>query len=223
MSDPSNPSPEGATPSSDDATPPAEGATPVAPPSYPAAPPPPAYPAAPAGSPVTAAPSNGMGTIGLVMGILNFFCIPGIGAILAIIFGRIGMNKAKRGEATNGGVATAAFWIGIAGLVLAIIGGVIAVFAIGFGVKAATDAVDPAKNAETGLADGNYGMEPNTSLRLNDRCSFGGTPVNLDSGEVGSSSVSVVGEGAAQCPGTGTPDVVYFTVSNGVAQIVEVG
>jgi hypothetical protein len=32
------------------------------------------------------------------------------------------MDRAKRGLATNGGVAQAGFWIGVAGLVLAVVG-----------------------------------------------------------------------------------------------------
>ncbi|MFN8126192.1 MAG: pentapeptide repeat-containing protein [Candidatus Nanopelagicales bacterium] len=67
-----------------------------------------------------------MGSAALVMGILQFVCLGFLGSILAIIFGKIGMNKANRGEATNGGVAKAGFILGIIGLVLWIIGLVIA-------------------------------------------------------------------------------------------------
>lgn len=65
-------------------------------------------------------PQNGMGTAALVLGIIG--CIPIIGGILAIIFGRIGMRNAEQGLATNGGVAKAGFILGIIGLVLAVIG-----------------------------------------------------------------------------------------------------
>ena len=73
---------------------------------------------------------NGMGTAALVMGILQFFCLGIIGTILAIVFGKIGMNKAAAGLATNGGAAKAGWilgWIGLALNVLALIGVVIAI------------------------------------------------------------------------------------------------
>ena len=69
-----------------------------------------------------AAPQNGMGTAALVMGILQFVCLGTLGAILAIIFGRIGMKRAEQGLATNGGAAKAGFILGIIGVVLTVIG-----------------------------------------------------------------------------------------------------
>lgn len=68
------------------------------------------------------APQNGMGTAALVMGILQFFCLGTVGTILAIVFGKIGMNKAEQGLATNGGAAKAGFILGIIGAVLSVIG-----------------------------------------------------------------------------------------------------
>ena len=168
------------------------------------------------------APQNGLGTAALVMGILQFFCIGTIGSILAIVFGWLGMKKAKQGLATNAGQAKAGFILGIVGIVLSVIAAIVVVILVVFGANAASNAIDPANNSRTGLADGNYAMEPNTSLRINDRCSFGGTPVEFESGTTASSSVTVVGEGPVQCAGDGTPSVVYFTVSGGVAEIVGV-
>jgi hypothetical protein len=184
-------------------------------------PPPPGapVPGMPVAPPAGAVPQNGMGTAALIMGILQFFCLGTIGSILAIVFGKIGMNKAARGEATNGGVAKAGFWLGIVGLVLTVIGVVIAIVLVVFGVKVASDAIDPARNSQTGLSDGTYLMEPNTSLRINDRCSFGGPVSNAGTGESTGSSVTVVGEGSIQCAGSGTPDQVLFTVTGGVASI----
>jgi len=71
-----------------------------------------------------------MGTTALVMGILQFFCLGTIGSILAVIFGKIGMNKADRGEATNRGVAKAGFILGIIGLILSVLGAILAVVII---------------------------------------------------------------------------------------------
>ena len=66
--------------------------------------------------------SNTIGNIALIAAILNFCCIPVIGGILGIVLGRIGMNRAQRGLATNGGVAQAGFWVGVIGLVLPVVG-----------------------------------------------------------------------------------------------------
>lgn len=70
-------------------------------------------------------PQNGMGTAALVMGILQFFCLGIIGSILAIVFGKIGMNKADQGLATNKSAAQWGFWLGVVGLILSVIGIVI--------------------------------------------------------------------------------------------------
>ncbi|MCF8538022.1 MAG: DUF4190 domain-containing protein [Candidatus Nanopelagicales bacterium] len=83
----------------------------------------------------TAAPQNGMGTAALVMGILQFFCLGTVGSVLAIIFGKIGMNKADQGLANNRGSAKAGFVLGIIGLALTVIG--IIVWIIAFAVAAA--------------------------------------------------------------------------------------
>ena len=80
-----------------------------------------------------AAPQNGMGTAALVMGILQFFCLGTIGSVLAIVFGKIGMNKADQGLATNRGSAKAGFVLGIVGLALTAVGIVIAIIAVAVG------------------------------------------------------------------------------------------
>ncbi|MGN9761305.1 DUF4190 domain-containing protein [Streptomyces sp. SD31] len=70
-----------------------------------------------------AMPSNGMGTAGLVLGIISaaIFCLWPVAIILgvlALIFGSIGRGKARRGEATNPGQALAGMICGAAGVVL---------------------------------------------------------------------------------------------------------
>jgi len=71
-----------------------------------------------------------MGTAALVMGILQFFCLGTVGTILAIVFGKIGMNKAEQGLATNGGAAKAGFILGIIGAVLTVIGIIVWIIAV---------------------------------------------------------------------------------------------
>ncbi|MER7405275.1 DUF4190 domain-containing protein [Streptomyces sp. NPDC000070] len=93
-------------------------------PGYPAAPPA-GYPQAP-GYAMPAQPSNGMGTTGLVLGIIGVVCsvtfvlwfLGVILGILAIIFGAVGRGKATRGEATNKGAATAGLVCGIIATVI---------------------------------------------------------------------------------------------------------
>ncbi|MCL8017652.1 DUF4190 domain-containing protein [Streptomyces sp. AS02] len=73
-----------------------------------------------------ALPSNGMGTAGLVLGIISavIFCMWPVAivvGVLAVIFGAIGMGKARRGEATNRGQALAGVICGVAGLVLSLV------------------------------------------------------------------------------------------------------
>lgn len=80
-----------------------------------------------------AAPQNGMGTAALVMGILQFFCLGTVGSVLAIVFGKIGMNKADQGLANNRGAAKAGFVLGIVGLALTAVGIVIAIIAVAIG------------------------------------------------------------------------------------------
>lgn len=93
--------------------------------------PPPARPAeAPAGRPMygqpVGPPRNGLGTAGLVLGILALVgTITVVGGILlgvlAIIFGAVGRGRARRGEATNGGSATAGLVLGAVALVLSVV------------------------------------------------------------------------------------------------------
>ena len=63
-------------------------------------------------------PQNGLGIAGMVLGIVSLVtCWVGlVPAILAIVFGRIGMVRADRGEASNKGMATAGFIMGIVGV-----------------------------------------------------------------------------------------------------------
>lgn len=92
--------------------------------SYPVAPPV-GYPQA-AGYGMPPQPSNGMGTTGLVLGIIGVVCsltfflwfFGVILGILGIIFGAIGRGKANRGEATNKGAATAGLVCGIVATVI---------------------------------------------------------------------------------------------------------
>lgn len=80
--------------------------------------PPPPPPAGGAG----AYPDNSKGTVALITGILGIFVCPIILSIIAIIFGRQGMDAAARGTANNAGMAKAGWVLGIVGLVLGVLG-----------------------------------------------------------------------------------------------------
>jgi hypothetical protein len=96
----------------------------------------PQYPGAPTGAPYPGVqgygwplmrpmPSNGMGTAGLVLGIIAailfvLWPLSIVLGVLAVIFGLIGRAKARRGEATNPGQALAGVICGAVGLVLAV-------------------------------------------------------------------------------------------------------
>lgn len=80
--------------------------------------------------------------------------------------------------------------------------------------------LDLARNAETGLVDGAYVLEPVASMHDADRCWFRG-PVR---GLPAAGEVTVVGRGAVQC--AGAQDYVgrvSFTVTDGRAEIVRAG
>lgn len=91
----------------------------------------PTYPGPPAGPPPSgyaypggygfAQPRNGMGTAGLVLGIIGVvLCwtlwVGWIINILAIIFGGVGMSRANHGVATNKSSAAAGLVLGVIGL-----------------------------------------------------------------------------------------------------------
>ncbi|MFB9508468.1 DUF4190 domain-containing protein [Streptomyces aurantiacus] len=70
-------------------------------------------------------PNNGLGIASLVLGIVSAvgFCLWPVSlaaGVLALIFGLIGRNKVRRGEATNPGHAVAGIICGAVGVVLAI-------------------------------------------------------------------------------------------------------
>lgn len=69
--------------------------------------------------------SNGMGIAALVLGILAiltcWFIVGGFFGLLALIFGIIGRGKAKRGEASNGGMALTGIILGVISMLVAIV------------------------------------------------------------------------------------------------------
>jgi len=68
------------------------------------------------------APKNGLGVAALVLGILalltGLFFVGGVLGIAAVVLGVMGRGRAKRGEATNGGMALAGIVLGVLGILL---------------------------------------------------------------------------------------------------------
>ncbi|MGH3941026.1 MAG: DUF4190 domain-containing protein [Pseudonocardiaceae bacterium] len=94
---------------------------------YQQAPPPAGYGQTPppAGHGQNPAPRNGFGIAALVLGVLallsSWTILGGILlGLLALIFGLLGRGRAKRGEATNGGMSIAGAVLGAVGLLIAI-------------------------------------------------------------------------------------------------------
>lgn len=83
------------------------------------APVPPVAEPPPFGDPVPVGRNNGLGTAALVLGIASIpFCWLVLPGVLAVIFGFIARGRAKRGQASNGGVALAGIITGVVGLLL---------------------------------------------------------------------------------------------------------
>lgn len=97
-------------------------------------------------TPAPAAMRNGLGTAALILGIIGtlsgfiplFFWLAGILGVIALILGLVGTGRVKRGEANNKGVAVTGAILGLASLVLAVVGAVITFTA----VKDAVDEID---------------------------------------------------------------------------------
>ena len=143
MSEPDNP-----------VTPPPPPPSAPPPPSY-GAPPPPSYgqypgsyPPPPQASPYggyappPSAPQNGLGIASLVTAIIALLTVVGgvVLGVVAVILGFMGWGKAKRGQATNGGVAVAGIVLGLLSIIEAV--AVIGLFIWGFGEVGGTDYVD---------------------------------------------------------------------------------
>ncbi len=80
--------------------------------------------------PMAPQPMNGMGTASLVIGIVSvvFSCLWPVAiilGILAVVFGLVSRQRARRGQATNAGQALAGIICGVVGIVLAVAIGVV--------------------------------------------------------------------------------------------------
>ncbi|MEW2489369.1 DUF4190 domain-containing protein [Streptomyces sp. NPDC048411] len=103
----------------------------------------PQQPYAPAQTPGLRPARNGLGISALILGIIGavsglipfLFWLAGILGLIALILGLVGRGRAKRGEATNKGMATFGAVLGLIALILSVVGAVIT-------FKAVDDAVN---------------------------------------------------------------------------------
>lgn len=87
----------------------------------------------PAGSPLAPRPGNGMAVTALVLGVLGvvlalpvvLFWMSWLPALLAVIFGSVGLGLARKGRARGKGMALAGVLLGVGGLLGAIADGVV--------------------------------------------------------------------------------------------------
>ena len=93
-------------------------------------------------SPPPVGPKNGVGIAALVVAIIALISVVGgvVLGIVAVILGFLGWQRAKRGEATNGGIAIAGIVLGILSIIEALV--VIALSVWVFNEVGGTDYMD---------------------------------------------------------------------------------
>ncbi|MFE6459783.1 DUF4352 domain-containing protein [Streptomyces cinereoruber] len=108
---------------------------------------------------------NGLGTAALILGIIGtlsgivplLFWLAGILGLIALILGLVGKGRVKRGEANNKGVALTGALLGLAALILSVVGAVITFTAVSEAVDEIDKAIKetaPKDPAAKNLADG---------------------------------------------------------------------
>jgi hypothetical protein len=174
----------------------------------------------------TAGPTTSTNAIvGLVLAIVSWALCPIIAAIAALVVARSSDKeiKASGGTIDGAGLNTATriiAWLNIGVMVVA--GLVVAVLAfLGFGFFASmSSTLDPSINSKTGLADGQYVMDPGRRVNFDNECSYGGTVSMPGNGNVG--DVTVYGAGPTECPDLVDVSAVLIEVNGGVARIISV-
>lgn len=163
--------------------------------------------------------------IGLVLAIVSWVVCPIIAAVVALVLAR---NSDKEIKASNGrvggsGLNTATRIIAWLNIGVSIVAGIIVVILVALGVVFAANVaptLDPSINARTGLADGQYALDPGRRVNFDNECSYGGTVSMPGNPNVG--DVTIYGRGPAECPDLVDVTSVLFEVRDGVARIISV-
>ncbi|MGW2629965.1 DUF4190 domain-containing protein [Streptomyces chattanoogensis] len=126
---------------------------------------------APHGAPAPQQARNGLGVAALVLGIIGalsgipmvLFWLAGPLGLLALIFGIVGMGRAKKGQATNKGVAVTGTILGALALILAVVGVIVSVLV----VKGAVDEAKEQIDKETGSSNAIKDLGPGATAKYN--------------------------------------------------------
>lgn len=185
----------------------------------------PPAPSAPVSAPVAGVTTSTNAIVGLVLAIVSWVVCPIIAAIVALVLARSSSKEiaASDGRVGGAGLNTATRIIAWLNIAISIVAGIViaalAVFGVIFTANVA-ETLDPSINSRTGLADGQYALNPSTRITLMDECSYGGTasmPGNANLGDV-----TVYGQGPVECPNLTEVSAVLFEVRDGVARIISV-
>lgn len=185
----------------------------------------PAAPPASGVAPVAGPTTSTNAVIGLVLAIVSWVICPIIAAIVALVLARSSSKEiaASDGRVGGAGLNTATRIIAWINIGVSIVAGVViaalTIFGVIFSANVAAT-LDPSINSRTGLADGQYALNPSRRININDQCSYGGTvsiPGNSDLGDA-----TVYGKGPMECPNLVEVTSVLFEVRDGVARIVSV-
>ncbi|MFH8474729.1 DUF4352 domain-containing protein [Streptomyces sp. NPDC018000] len=115
-----------------------------------------------------------LGVIGAVSGMIPFlFWLAGILGLIALILGLAGRGRAKRGEATNKGVATFGAVLGLISLILAVVGVVITFKAVDDAVNDINKAVsDTTASAKPGGGGADKKKDTGKALEAGDSAAY---------------------------------------------------
>ncbi|MFF4697831.1 DUF4190 domain-containing protein [Streptomyces chattanoogensis] len=119
------------------------------------------YQPAPMGAPAPQQARNGLGVAALVLGIIGtlsgipmfLFWLAGPLGLLALIFGIVGMGRAKKGQATNKGVAVTGTILGVLALILAVVGVIVSVLVVKGAVDEAKEQIDKETGSSSSIKD----------------------------------------------------------------------
>jgi hypothetical protein len=163
--------------------------------------------------------------VGLVLAIVSWVVCPIVAAIAALLVARASTKEiaASGGRVGGAGLNTATRIIAWINIGVSIVAGFVVILLVAFGVIFSANVastLDPVTNAQTGLADGRYAMQPERWVSISDECTYGGPVISSDSTPAG--DVTVYGTGLIECPNLTEVSVVLFEVRDGVARIVDV-
>ena len=176
-------------------------------------------------APVAGPTTSTNAIIGLVLAIVSWVICPIIAAIVALVLAHSSDKeiKASGGRVDGAGLNTATRIIAWLNIGVSIVAGIVVVILVALGVVFAANVaptLDPSINARTGLADGQYALDPGRRVNFDNECSYGGTVSMPGNPNVG--DVTIYGRGPAECPDLVDVTSVLFEVRDGVARIISV-